>query len=103
MVKNERGYFLKMLIFECKQLNHNGKKLKLDFNRTIVDFFLNKKRMLKHAKSKITLKRAQELTKTMYQLVYRLPKSRLTKTKILKMDNNQQELYDMTIRWSKRK
>ena len=64
---------------------------------------LEMERMLKHAKSKITLKRAQELTKTMYQLVYRLPKSRLTKTKILKMDNNQQELYDMTIHWSKRK
>ena len=64
---------------------------------------LEMERMIKHAKSKITLKRAQELTKTMYQLVYRLPKSRLTKTKILKMDNNQQELYDMTIHWSKRK
>jgi hypothetical protein len=60
-------------------------------------------RMLKHAKSRITVKRAQELTKTMYQLTYRLPKPRLTKTKIPGMDNEQQELCDMVTRWLKRK
>jgi hypothetical protein len=60
-------------------------------------------RMLKQAKSDITLKRAQELTKTMYQLTYCLPKSRLTKTKILGMTSEQQHLYDTAVRWSKRK
>lgn len=64
---------------------------------------LEMERMLKHAKSGISVKRAQELTKTMYQLTYRLPKSKLTKTKILKMDNLQQELYDIVLRWANRK
>jgi transposase len=64
---------------------------------------LEMERMLKHAKSEITLKRAQELSKTMYQLTYRLPKSHLVKTKILGMDNEQQELYNMVTRWLSRK
>jgi len=70
---------------------------------TAYTILLEMERMLKHEKSEITLKRAQELTKTMYQLTYRLPNSRLTKTKILGMDNRQQELYDMIVRWLKRK
>jgi transposase len=70
---------------------------------TAYTVLLEMERMLKQAKSAITLKRAQELTKTMYQLTYRLPKSRLTKTKILGMNCEQQHLYDMVVRWSKRK
>ena len=70
---------------------------------TAYTILLEMERMLKHAKSKITVKRAQELTKTMYQLTYRLPKSRLTKSRILGMDNEQQELYDIVVQWSKRK
>jgi Lon protease-like protein len=69
-----------------------------DFQKT-----LQMERMLKHAKSEITLKRAQELTKTMYQLTYQLPMSKLTKTKILGMDDQQQELYDTVARWINRK
>jgi len=41
---------------------------------TAYTILLEMERMLRHAKSKITIKRAQELTKTMYQLKYRLPK-----------------------------
>jgi transposase len=70
---------------------------------TAYTILLELERMLKHAKSGITVKRAQELTKTMYLLTYRLPKSRITKSKTLGMDNQQQELYDMVIRWSNRK
>jgi transposase len=70
---------------------------------TAYTILLEMERMLIHAKSEITVKRAQELTKTMYQLIYRLPKSRLSKTKILKMDSQQQELYDMVLRWENRK
>jgi len=70
---------------------------------TAYTILLEMERMLKHEKSEITVKRAQELTKTMYQLTYRLPKSRLAKTKILGMDTRQQELYDMVSRWLKRK
>jgi transposase len=70
---------------------------------TAYTILLEMERMLKHEKSQITVKRAQELTKTMYQLIYRLPKSKLTKTKILGMDNGQRELYSMGVRWLNRK
>jgi len=70
---------------------------------TAYTILLEMERMLKHQKSEITVKRAQELTKTMYQLTYRLPKSRFTKTKILGMDNKQQELYDTVKRWLMKK
>jgi len=70
---------------------------------TAYTILLEMERMLKHAKSEITVKRAQELTKTMYQLTYRLPKSRLTKSKTLQMDNQQKKLYDMVVNWSNRK
>ena len=70
---------------------------------TAYTILLEMERMLKQAKSEITLKRAQELTKTMYQLTYRLPMSKLTKTKILGMHNEQQQLYNMVSLWLNRK
>jgi len=70
---------------------------------TAYTVLLEMERILKHQKSHITLKRAQELTKTMYQLTYQLPKSRLAKSKILGMDSEQQELYDMVSKWSNQK
>jgi transposase len=70
---------------------------------TAYTIMLEMERMLKQAKSDITLKRAQELTKNMYQLTYQLPKSRLTRTKILNMDSEQRQLYDMVIRWVAKK
>lgn len=70
---------------------------------TAYTILLEMERMLKHAKSEITINRAQELTKTMYQLTYSLPKSKLYKTKNLGMDNQQQELYDIVVSWVARK
>ncbi|GHT18650.1 hypothetical protein FACS189429_5460 [Bacteroidia bacterium] len=64
---------------------------------------LEMERILKHAKSDITLKRAQELTKNMYQLTCQLPKSRLIRTKILNMDSEQRQLYDMVALWTAKK
>ena len=61
---------------------------------------LEMERMLKREKSQITLNKAQEITKTMYQMIYRLPNARVTKEKILKMNEEQQELYDMVRRWT---
>jgi transposase len=66
---------------------------------TAYTVLLEMERMLKQAKSKITVKRAQELTKNMYQITYKLPKSRFTRSKILKMDDQQQKLYDLVVRW----
>jgi transposase len=70
---------------------------------TAYTVLLEMERMLKYAKSKITVKRAQELTKTMYQLKYRLPTSRFTKVKILGMDDEQRELYEIVTKWIHRK
>ena len=50
-------------------------------------------RVLHKEKSTISLKRAQELTQNMYQITYTLPESKQTKSKLLNMDEEQDELY----------
>ncbi len=50
-------------------------------------------RTLYREKSNISLKKASELTQNMYQITYTLPKSKHTKSKLLKMDDEQAELY----------
>ncbi len=66
---------------------------------TAYTILLEMERMLKKSKSIITIKRAQEITKNMYQLTYQLPKSNRIQSEILNMDHLQQELYDMVCRW----
>jgi transposase len=50
-------------------------------------------RVLYKEKSTISLKKAAELTHNMYEIIYTLPESKLTKSKLLKMDHEQSELY----------
>jgi transposase len=52
-------------------------------------------RALYHAKSTLSLKKASEVTHNMYQITYTLPASKHTQTHLLKMDQEQQELYDI--------
>jgi transposase len=52
-------------------------------------------RALYQAKSKLSLKKAAELTHNMYQITYTLPASKLTQTHLLKMDEEQLELFNM--------
>jgi transposase len=61
---------------------------------------LETERMLKYYKSPISLVQAQEITKNMYQLSYHLPYSKKNASKILNMDNQQQMLYDMVMKWT---
>lgn len=49
-------------------------------------------RVLYLENSTLSLEKASELTHNMYQITYRLPESRTTKKKILKMDKEQDEL-----------
>lgn len=49
-------------------------------------------RVLKIEKSKLSIKKASELTHNMYQITYTLPESKHTKSKLLKMDDQQDEL-----------
>ena len=52
-------------------------------------------RVLNKENSRLSLKRAAELTHNMYQITYTLPESKQTKSKLLKMDNEQLELYNI--------
>jgi transposase len=55
-------------------------------------------RVLYKEKSKLSLKKAAELTHNMYQITYTLPDSRQTKTRLLTMDENQMELFNIISR-----
>jgi transposase len=55
-------------------------------------------RVLYQEKSSLSLKKAAELTHNMYQVTYTLPDSKHKKTKLLTMDPQQQELYDIISR-----
>lgn len=50
-------------------------------------------RVLKVEKSNLSLRKASEITHTIYQITYRLPDSGYEKTQLLKMDDQQAELY----------
>lgn len=52
-------------------------------------------RVLYKEKSTLSLKKAAELTHNMYQITYTLPESKHTKSKLLKMDDEQAELYQI--------
>lgn len=62
---------------------------------TAYAILLELERILKQAQSSITIDRARELTKNMYQLTYTLPESRRERTAIMKMDEDQQTIYDL--------
>jgi len=52
-------------------------------------------RVLYAEKSTLSLKRAAEVTHNMYQITYTLPESKHTKSKLLNMDDQQKELYQI--------
>jgi transposase len=55
-------------------------------------------RILYQEKSTLSLKKAAELTHNMYRITYTLPDSKHSKTRLLTMDAEQQELYDIISR-----
>ena len=52
-------------------------------------------RVLKEESSSLSLKKASEVTHNMYQITYQLPDSRHIKSTLLKMDDEQNELYQI--------
>jgi len=52
-------------------------------------------RVLYEEKSSLSLKKAAEITHNMYRVTYTLPESKHTKTKLLNMDDEQAELYQI--------
>ena len=55
-------------------------------------------RVLYKEKSSLSVKKAAELTQNMYQITYMLPESKHTKTRLLKMDDLQAELYRIVMK-----
>ena len=66
---------------------------------TAYTVLLETERMLKKHLPEISLKRAQDIVKTMYQLSCCLPNSRETHTKFLGMSNEQQQLFEAVGWW----
>lgn len=64
---------------------------------TAYTIMLELERILKTAKSEITIYRAQELVKNMYAITYTLPKSKLTKRVYLGIDEEQSELCKLVV------
>ena len=62
---------------------------------TAYSIYKELERVLYEEKSTLSLKRAAELTHNMYQITYTLPDSKHTKSKLLKMDPDQEELYQI--------
>lgn len=52
-------------------------------------------RVLYQEKSSLSIKKAAELTHNMYQITYTLPESKKTKSRLLQMDEEQAELYQI--------
>ncbi len=55
-------------------------------------------RILNIEKSTLSIKKSAELTQNMYQITYTLPESKHTKSKLLKMDEEQAELYRIVMK-----
>ena len=52
-------------------------------------------RTLKNEKSNLSIERSKELTHNMYEITYTLPESKHTKSKLLRMDDEQAKLYQI--------
>jgi transposase len=56
-------------------------------------------RVLKQENASISLKTASEITHNMYQITYQLPDSKYIKSALLKMDEQQSELYQIILKY----
>jgi len=65
---------------------------------TAYSIYKELERVLYKEKSNLSIKKAAELTQNMYQITYTLPESKHTKTRLLKMDNEQAELYEIIVK-----
>jgi transposase len=62
---------------------------------TAYSIYKELERVLYAEKSSLSLKKAAELTHNMYQITYTLPESKHTKSRLLNMDDEQAELYQI--------
>lgn len=62
---------------------------------TAYSIYKELERILYKEKSNLSIRKAAELTHNMYQITYTLPESKHTKTRLLKMDEQQADLYQI--------
>ncbi|VAW28583.1 Transposase, IS4 family, partial [hydrothermal vent metagenome] len=65
---------------------------------TAYSIYKELERVLYQEKSSLSVKKAAELTHNMYQITYQLPDSKQTKQKLLGMDGQQRELYEIVLK-----
>ena len=65
---------------------------------TAYSIYKELERVLFNEKSTLSLKKAAETTHNMYQITFTLPESKHTKSKLLKMDDQQAELYSIVMK-----
>lgn len=65
---------------------------------TAYSIYKELERVLYNEKSSLSLIKAAELTHNMYQITFTLPESKHTKSKLLKMDDQQAELYNIIMK-----
>lgn len=65
---------------------------------TAYSIYKELERVLKKEKSALSIRKAAELTHNIYQITYTLPQSRHTKSKLLKMDDEQAELHQIILK-----
>ncbi|MDP4286117.1 MAG: transposase, partial [Bacteroidota bacterium] len=62
---------------------------------TAYSIYKELERILYREKSNLSIRKAAELTHNMYQITYTLPESKHVKTRLLKMDEQQAELFQI--------
>jgi transposase len=65
---------------------------------TAYSIYKELERILHKEKSKLSIEKAKELTHNMYEITYTLPESKHTKSKLLKMDDEQAELFQIVLK-----
>jgi len=65
---------------------------------TAYSIYKELERVLYQEKSSLSIKKAAELTHNMYRITYQLPDSKQTKQKLLGMDDQQRELYEIVLK-----
>lgn len=65
---------------------------------TAYSIYKELERILYKEKSSLSIEKAKELTHNMYEITYTLPESKHTKSKLLKMDDQQAELFQIVLK-----
>lgn len=65
---------------------------------TAYSIYKELERILHKEKSNLSIEKAKELTHNMYQITYTLPESKHVKSKLLKMDDHQAELFQIVVK-----